>query len=286
MRARLLTAIAALSVLVGACGTVPSSSAAVVGDDEVSMEQFTTLVTTRLDQVGVDGDDLPIAQQAQDLGLLDVEVLVGAVQQALSDGTMAQDDLPVPPPEVLDRAFTAQRDALGDGYDAALQELGLSEDDWHAVHDRVVPRIIAGFILFNQLGQQPPTPFPLADEGYVGAVQTYSLTELVRVEIVRWRFEQLDLALNPDDVEAQYETVKAGFQDEAAFQRALQQAGYADDSLFRDLQIRHSLRQQALQEPDNAEALAELEDAEVTVAQRFGSWDASQGRVVAPETGA
>lgn len=283
VRARVLAAVAALAVLAGACGTVSTSAAAVVGDEQVSMEEFSRLVSARIDGLGLEGRELRLAEQGQELGLLAPDRIRQGVSQALSEGDIAQEDLPALPDGVVDQLFDAARQALGDDYEAALEELGLSEDQWREVYALAAERFVAGIIYFGQ--QQPPS-IPLDRDSYLRQVQADTLSELVSAELTRQQFEALDLALDPEEVESQREAIVSSFDSEEQFQSVREQPGRAYPTMpdFDELIVRTQVRQQALQEEEIAQDASEIRgEIEVTVANRFGTWNAEQGRVVAPE---
>lgn len=283
VRARVLAAVAALAVLAGACGTVSTSAAAVVGDEQVSMEEFSRLVSARIDGLGLEGRELRLAEQGQELGLLAPDRIRQGVSQALSEGDIAQEDLPALPDGVVDQLFDAARQALGDDYEAALEELGISEDQWREVYALAAERFVAGIIYFGQ--QQPPS-IPLDRDSYLRQVQADTLSELVSAELTRQQFEALDLALDPEEVESQREAIVSSFDSEEQFQSVREQPGRAYPTMpdFDELIVRTQVRQQALQEEEIAQDASEIRgEIEVTVANRFGTWNAEQGRVVAPE---
>lgn len=283
MRARVLAVVAALAVLASACGTVSASAAAVVGDTRVSLEEFSQLVAARVQGLGLEGRDLQLARQARELGLLDPARVRQGVSDALSEGELTQQDLPSLPDPVTDDLFAAAREAMGGDYQPALDELGVDEPTWRDVYGRAVQRLLAGIIYFGQ--QQPPT-IPLARAEYVQQVQAATLSELVSAELARQQFSALGLELDPDEVSSREEQIRSSFDSEEAFRAALEQPGrtYPTTEDFQELIVRTQVRQQVLQQQDNAEEAARVRDAiEVDVASRFGAWDPQQGRVVAPE---
>ena len=283
MRARVLAVVAALAVFASACGAVPAQAAAVVGDARVSMEQFSQLVAARVQGLGLEGRDLQLAREGRELGLLDPARVREGVSQALSDGELSQQDLPSLPQPVADDLFAAAREALGDDYAPALEELGVDEDTWRDVHARAAQRLVAGIIYFGQ--QQPPT-IPLAHDDYVRQVQAATLSELVSAELTRQQFSALGLELDPGEVSSREEQIRSSFDSSEAFQAALEQPGrtYPTEEDFQELIVRTQVRQEVLQQQDNAEEAARVRDEiDVQVASRFGTWDPQQGRVVASE---
>lgn len=282
MRSRLLAGLAVLAVLVAACGVVPSSAAAVVGGEKVPMDELSRLATARLEGLGLEGRDLRIAEQARELGLLTDTTVREGVSQAINQQQVAQDALPSLPEEVVDSLYSAEQQALGDGYDDALDELRVDEDEWRELYGRAAEVIVAGILFFGQQ-QQQPDQIPLAQSDYVGIVQRTTLSELVSVELTRQQFRALGLELSDGDLETQEQAIVSSFEDEEAFQAALDRFGYPTKRDFDELVVAHAVRSNALQQPDNADDVASLDPIEVEIPDRFGTWDAAQQRVVEPE---
>lgn len=282
MRSRLLAGLAALAVLAAACGVVPSSAAAVVGAEKVPMDELSRLATARLEGLGLEGRDLRIAEQARELGLLTDSTVREGVSQAINQQQVAQDALPSLPEEVVDSLYSAEQQALGDGYDDALDELRVDEDEWRELYGRAAEVIVAGILFFGQQ-QQQPDQIPLAQSDYVGIVQRTTLSELVSVELTRQQFRALGLELSEGDLETQEQAIVSSFEDEEAFQAALDRFGYPTKRDFDELVVAHAVRSNALQQPDNADDVAALDPIEVEIPDRFGTWDAAQQRVVEPE---
>lgn len=282
MRARLLAGLAALVVLAAACGVVPSSVAAVVGDEQVPMDELSRLATARLEGLGLEGRDLQIAQQARELGLLTDTTVREGVGQAINEAQVAQDALPTLPEEVVDSLYAAERQALGDGYDDALDELRIDEDEWRERYGRAAEVVVAGILFFGQQ-QQQPDQIPLDQSAYVGIVQRTTLSELVSVELAQQQFQALGLELSEADLETQEQAIVSSFEDQAAFEAALDRFGYPTTGDFDELVVAHAVRSNALQQPDNADDLAALDPIEVEIPDRFGTWDTAQQRVVEPE---
>lgn len=282
MRSRLLAGLAALLVLAAACGVVPSSAAAVVGDERVPMEELARLATARLEGLGLEGRDLRIAELARELGLVTDTTVREGVSQAINQQQVAQDALPSLPEEVVDSLYSAEQQALGDGYDDALEQLPVDEDEWRELYGRAAEVIVAGILFFGQQ-QQQPDQIPLAQADYVGIVQRTTLSELVSVELTRQQFRALELELSEDDLETQEQAIVSSFEDEEAFQAALDRFGYPTKDDFDELVVAHAVRSNALQQPDNADDVAALDPIEVEIPERFGTWDTTQQRVVEPE---
>ncbi len=282
MRSRLLAALAALVVLAAGCGVVPASAAAIVGGERVPMDELSRLATARLEGLGLEGRDLQIAEQARELGLLTDTTVREGVSQAINQGQVAQDALPSLPEEVVDSLYAAEQQALGDGYDDALEELRVDEEAWRELYGRAAEVIVAGILFFGQQ-QQQPDQVPLAQSAYVGIVQRTTLSELVSVELTRQQFKALGLELSEGDLETQEQAIVSSFEDEEAFQAALDRFGYPTKRDFDELVVAHAVRSNALQQPDNADDVAALDPIEVEIPERFGTWDPTQQRVVEPE---
>ncbi len=204
------------------------------------------------------------------------------VSQAINEQQVAQDALPSLPEEVVDSLYSTEQQALGDGYDDALEELRVDEDEWRELYGRAAEVIVAGILFFGQQ-QQQPDQIPLAQSDYVGIVQRTTLSELVSVELTRQQFRELGLELSEGDLETQEQAIVSSFEDEEAFQAALDRFGYPTKGDFDELVVAHAVRSSALQQPDNADDVAALDPIEVEIPERFGTWDATQRRVVEPE---
>lgn len=123
-------------------------------------------------------------------------------------------------------------------------------------------------------------------DSYLQQVQADTLSELVSAELTRQQFEALDLELDPEEVEAQKESIVSSFDSEEQFASVREQPGRAYPTMtdFDELIVRTQVRQEALQEEEIAQEASEVRgEIEVAVASRFGSWNAEQGRVVAAE---
>lgn len=283
MRARVLAVVAALAVLASACGIVSASAAAVVGDARVPMDAFSRLVAARIEGLGLEGTDLQLAQEGRELGLLSADRIRQGVGQAIQDGDMGQEDLPELPDPVVEELFAAAREAVGDDYEAALEQLGVDDQTWRDVYGRAAERLVAGIIYYGQ--QQPPS-IPLARADYLREVQAATLSELISAELTRQQFDALGLELDPEQVQQQEDAIMTSFENEEEFQSALAQPGrgYPTVEDFRELILRTQTRRQVLQQPDNAQQAQQArEQIEVEVPSRFGTWNPEQGRVVAPE---
>lgn len=283
MRARVLAVVAALAVLASACGVVSASAAAVVGGTRVPMDEFSRLVQARIQGLGLEGTDLRLAEQGRELGLLSADRIRQGVGQAIQDGDMGQGDLPELPDPVVDELFASAREAVGDDYEPALEELGVDEQTWQEVYGRAAERLVAGILYFGQ--QQPPT-IPLDRADYLRQVQSVTLSELITAELARQQFDALGLELDQDEIDQQREAIMSGFETQEEFEAVRLQAGrgYPTMEDFDELIVRTQLRRQILQQPDNAEqAQRAREQIDIEVPGRFGTWNPEQGRVVAPE---
>lgn len=283
MRARVLAVVAALAVLASACGVVSASAAAVVGGTRVPMDEFSRLVQARIQGLGLEGTDLRLAEQGRELGLLSADRIRQGVGQAIQDGDMGQGDLPELPDPVVDELFASAREAVGDDYEPALEDLGVDEQTWQEVYGRAAERLVAGILYFGQ--QQPPT-IPLDRADYLRQVQSVTLSELITAELARQQFDALGLELDQDEIDQQREAIMSGFETQEEFEAVRLQAGrgYPTMEDFDELIVRTQLRRQILQQPDNAEqAQRAREQIDIEVPGRFGTWNPEQGRVVAPE---
>jgi hypothetical protein len=282
VRLRLLALMAMLAMFAGACATVPSSAAAVVGDTTISMAEFTRLVDARADGLGMEGRELRLVEQAADLGLYDDPTVRNVVSDAINQEQISQDNLLALPPEVLDRVVEVTRDQYAGDYEEAVAQLGVSITQWESVLRTAAQRLVAAILFY---GQQQPAVIPLDRATYLRQVQTSTLSELVSVAVTRQAFESLGLELDPDDVDVQRDIIIAGFPTMEDFDQTRIRVGYPEMDDFDEFIVRHQLREQELLRHDQEEAAAARAAVEVTVQSRFGTWNPAISRVDAPVEG-
>lgn len=277
MRARLLAALAALAVLAGACGTVPADAVATVNGAQVDYGRFERIVAAQAAGLGLERRDAQLAQDAIDAGLIDRAALDTALLEALGSEAGG---VSAGPPVVVEDAFMDQlfdRAVATDDLAVALQELGVSERRFREVFERLVRFEVRGLSL-----NQGQTGFPIDRSEQLVNLQQSVIQQLVQTEIFRQAVEELDMEVD-DQVVAQVEDqLRAGFADEEALTAALEDLGYTMED-FREIFVLTQARQQALQQlEDPTAARTFFQTVDVDVAERFGSWDASQGQVVPP----
>ena len=280
MRARLLAVLAALSVLAAACGVTPAGSVATVNGSQVDYDRFARIVAARLDASELAEADARTIQDAIDVGLLDRQALDQALLgdlQARQQGGEPRIDQGPPlqvPDDFVDELYQAQPASSAD--EAELERIGTTPDEMRRVFGDFVPFEVRGL-----LRSQGQPGFPVDPAQQTLTQQQAVLSTLVQSEILAQAVDELDVAPSDEEVERAAEEIRASVPEDQ-FDEALTGLGYDQDD-FRDLIVLPRARQQALQAlEDPTEAQAFFDELDVDVADRFGRWDAEQGRLVAP----
>lgn len=274
MRARLLAPLAALALLAGACGTVPSDAVATVNGTAVDYDRFERIVAIQAGDLGLDARDARQAQAAIDAGVIDRAALDQRLLTDLQSGTGIT---PGPPLEFadgyLDEVYAEVVDADAD----ALADLGVAQRRLREVFDRLVRFEVRGLQL-----NQGQTGFPIDRTAQLAGLQQSVIQQLVQAEIARQAVEELGLEVDDEAVQQIEQQFRDRFPDADTLLAALEDAGYTEQD-FDELFVLTQARQQALQQvEDPAAAQAFFDGLDVDVADRFGDWDVQQGTVVAP----
>lgn len=280
MRVRFSVALAALAMFAAACANVPGGAVATVNGEPIDVDRFERIVSAQLATVGLADRDADLLDRAREVGLFDRELLDAALIAELGrtpdETRIGLDADTTIEPGFLDELFAAQLDASADPADA-FRQLGVTEEAYRATFDRLVPFEARGLEL-----NQNQTGFPLGRRPQLPALQSNIIQQLVQAEIARQAAEALDLPLDEEALATAEQRIRDSFESDEALDRALADAGYTRDDL-RELFVLTPARQEALQLTDDIAAAQAFFDAlEVEVAERFGSWDIGQGRLLPP----
>lgn len=278
MRARLLAVIAALAVSAGACGTVPSGAVAIVEGRQIPMERFERIVAAQSSQLGLRGRTADIAELAQEVGVLDRAALDAAITQEVQSGPdggrLAGAELPELPSDLVDDLLASQP-VTEDG----LDRLGLSEERYREVFAEIAGAEVVG-LLNNQL----QSGFPLDARQQIPQLQGSVIQQLVQAEIAEYVVEELDLEVPEEAVQNSEDQIRAQLPADRELEDLLAESGY-DLEDFRQLFVLTPVRQEVIQTSDRSEEIRPLfEDLDVSVAERFGTWDQANGQLLPPTT--
>lgn len=276
MRARLLSAVAVLAVLAGACGTVPSSAVAIVEGREISMARFERIVAAQSAQLGLQGRDAEVAGVAVETGLLDRVVLDADLTAELNpaDGSQTRivpAELPDLPAEVVDDLFANQ--PISDGL---LEDVGISRDRYRDVFARIAGTEAAGLI-----NSQFQPGFPLMAADQIPVVQTQVLSQLVQAEIQAFIVEEAGLEVDPAMIDQSREQLLGQLPPDLTLEEILEGSGYDErdfEELFVTAPVHRDIISMATEQADVIGPL--FENLDVNVARRFGRWDTANGQLV------